>query len=67
MLFEKSGNFIHRVNIEVGLTPPQYVFVHILRTPSPTLHKGRTLKEMEGVHDIAGAFMHLEEKEIVNG
>ena len=44
------------------LDPPQYVFVHIPRTPSPTLHNGRTLKEMEGVHNIAGAFMHLEVK-----
>ena len=66
MLFEKSGNFFHRVNIEIGLTPPLplFVFIRSLRTPlhnKPFIKKG-SLEEMEGVNDNASAFMHLNIK-----
>ena len=30
LLFEKSGNFFHRVNIEIGLTPPPPVSFRLL-------------------------------------
>ena len=38
LLFEKSGNFFHRVSIEIGLTSPLPLFVFIcpLRTSSFT-------------------------------
>ena len=38
LLFEKSGNFFHRVSIEIGLTPflPLFIFIHSLRTPLPS-------------------------------
>ena len=36
LLFEKSGNFFHRVSIEIDLTPPLlFVFIRSLRTPHP--------------------------------
>ena len=66
LLFEKSGNFFHRVSIEIGLTPPLplFVFIRSLRTPlhnKPFIKKG-SLEEMEGVNDNASAFMHLNIK-----
>ena len=38
LLFEKSGNFYHRVSIEIGLTPslPVFVFIGSSRTPLPS-------------------------------
>ena len=35
LLFEKSGNFFHRLNIEIDLTLSPFVFVHFLRIPPP--------------------------------
>ena len=72
MLFEKSGDFFHRVNIEIGLTPPLSspppVCFHLLFKDlplplhnKPFLKKG-SLEEMEGINDNASAFMHLNIK-----
>ena len=44
LLFEKSGNFFHRVNVETGLTPPPlFVFVRYLRNPLLPFHDERTI------------------------
>ena len=70
MLFEKSGNFFHRVSIEIGLTPPlpspPPVCFHSLFKDfplplhnKPFIDKG-SLEEMERVHDNTSAFMHLK-------
>ena len=33
--FEKSGNFFHRANVQIGMTPlPLFIFVRFLRIPS---------------------------------
>ena len=64
----KIQAIFHRVNIEIGLTPPfsLFVFIRSLRTPLP-LHnkpfiKKGLLEEMEKVNDNASAFMHLNIK-----
>ena len=54
-----------RVVIEIGLTPPPYLF-HLLFKDAP-LHnkpfiKKGSLEEMEGVNDNARAFMYLNVK-----
>ena len=70
LLFEKSGNFFHRVSIETGVTPPLLspVCVHLLFKDLPVplnnkhfIKKG-SLKEMERVNDNASASMHLNIK-----
>ena len=62
----KNQAIFHRVNIEIGLTPPLplFVFICLLRTAlhnKPFIKKG-LLEEMEGVNDNASAFMHLNIK-----
>ena len=66
-MFEQSGNFFHRVSIEVGLTPPLslLVLIRTLRTSplhnKPFIKKG-SLEEIGGVNNNASAFMHLNIK-----
>ena len=74
LLFKKSGNFSqseHRDRFDSSSAP---VCFHLLfKDPSPLplrnkafIKKG-SLEEMEGVHDNASAFMHLNIKQINSG
>ena len=60
--------FFHRVNIEIGFSPPlpMFAFIQSLRHPPP-LHnkpfiKKVSLEEMEGVNHSVSAFMNLHVK-----
>ena len=68
--FKRSGNFFHRVSIEIDLIPPlpsQCLFsfafkdLPLLLSNKPFIKKG-SLGEMEEVNDNASAFMHLNIK-----
>ena len=62
LLFETSGNFFHRVSIEIGLglTPLLPLFVFIC---NKSFIKKGSFEEMNRVNDNASAFMHLNIKE----
>ena len=66
-MFEKSGNFFHRLSIEVVLTPPPVCFHLLFKNLLLPLHsklfiKKGSLEEMKGFNDNASAFVRLDIK-----
>ena len=55
MLFEKSGNFFHRVNVQMHYLSDPFIKKE---SKKHITVKGKHKEEIERNHDNAGAFMH---------
>ena len=70
LLFEKSGNFFHRVNKEIGLNPSPPVhfrslFKDTLFLPPPflpSLHNERTFRITSSLKKLKQVYRHKEKK-----
>ena len=65
LLFEKSGYFFHRVNIEIGLTPPPpgcfvFCFLRIFHPSTPPSRRSLLLYNEPFIKKIEKPYRHKE-------